>query len=650
MYNSRSYRTKRRRIQNELLALESSCSDVEDNNVDDDDLVLNYNNITNDRNLHENNSKNVSIEDLSVGFDNIGHIQHVLTNNDGASIISGLDKIHEDNVYFDHKKNVKQAIGKWAVDFNIPQNAVNALLNVLKNKAGLDFLPNDCRTLLHNKSTKILNLRTISATAEYYHFGLGNGIKRCASIFSLHDEIKIAIGIDGLPLSKCSSSQFWPILAYIQPHHKYVFPVGVYHGYEKPKDSNEFLQDLISEILELTENGITIDNIKKKIKIQVICCDAPAKSFILRIKGHSGFSSCTRCVHEGEYSNNRVCFPYIDNGSASRTHDDYVCMKDEEHHISSTISCISLIPDIDIISLFSMDYMHLVCLGAMRKLINLWIKGPLNVRLPSWKIKLISTSLCSLNINITNDFSRKPRSLDEINRWKATELRQFLLYTGIVVLKNVLTKECYQHFLALNIAIRILLGSDLSQYLNFAKQLLEYFVKTFQFIYVKQFISHNIHGLQHLTDDYIQYGPLDCCSAFPFENYMKSLKSMLRKREKPLQQVIKRYEEQCRIGNWKSENEQKINFNSNIPNCYVITHCGEIVRIVEMLNSSIIVHKFNVKEDLYDIPIKSSNLDIYIVKNLSNDLVQFSITDIIQKLLIFDFENKQIVVPILHHN
>lgn len=611
--------------------------------------------MTNDQNRHdcscmvENNSKSVSIEDLSVGYDNLDHIQHVISNIEGGASISGLSKIHEDDVHFNHKKNVKQAIGKWAVDFNVPQNAVNALLDVLKNKAGLDFLPKDCRTLLHNKSTKILNLRTMSSTAEYYHFGLGNGIKRCASIFSLDDKVKIAIGIDGLPLSKCSSSQFWPILVYIQPHHKYVFPVGVYHGYEKPKDNNDFLQDLISEIVELTENSITIANLKIQIQIQVICCDAPAKSFIMRIKGHSGFSFCTRCVHEGEYCNNRICFLYIDNGSASRTHDDYVCMKDEEHHISSTISCILLIPDIDIISLFSMDYMHLVCLGAMRKLINLWIKGPLNIRLPSWKIKLISTSLCSLKINITNGFSRKPRSLDEINRWKATGLRQFLLYTGIVVLKNVLSKECYQHFLALNIAMRILLGSDLSQYLNFAKQLLEYFVKTFQVLYGKQFVSHNIHGLLHLTDDYIKNGPLDSCSAFPFENYVKSLKSMLRKHEKPLQQVIKRYEEQCEIGNWKNKNEQNINFNSNKPNCYVITHRGEIVRMVEMLNSSIIGHKFNVK-DLYDIPIKSSKLDIYIVKNLSNDLVQFSITDVKQKLLIFDYENKQVVVPILHHN
>lgn len=130
---------------------------------------------------------------------------------------------------------------------------------------------------------------------------------------------------------------------------------------------------------------------------------------------------------------------------------------------------------------------------------------------------------------------------------------------------------------------------------------------------------------------------------------MKSLKSMLRNHEKPLQ-VIKRYEEQCEIWNLKYRNEQNINFNSKKPNCYFLTHRGDIIRIVEILNSSIIGHKFNIKEDLYEIPIKSSKLNIYIVKNLSNDLVQFSLTDIKQKLLIFDFEDKQIVLPILHYN
>lgn len=94
------------------------------------------------------------------------------------------------------------------------------------------------------------------------------------------------------------------------PYRSYVFPVGIYYGYQKPQDSNDFLHDFITETLELTTNGITINNKMKKVTLEIMCCDVPAKSFLLRVKGHSGFFSCTRCTHEGEYSNNRVCFPY----------------------------------------------------------------------------------------------------------------------------------------------------------------------------------------------------------------------------------------------------------------------------------------------------------------------------------------------------
>jgi len=169
----------------------------------------------------------------------------------------------------------------------------------------------------------------------------------------------------------------------------------------------------------------------------------------MKVKSHSGFFSCTRCTIEDEYQQSRVCFPYLENGSTIRTHDDYILMKHEEHHTSITTSSICSIFNVDIVRSFSMDYMHLVCLGVMRKLINLWMgntKGPLNIRIPSWKINQINNALNNIKINsITKDFSRKPRSLVEISRWKATELRQFLSYTDMVVLKNVLTDDCYQN-------------------------------------------------------------------------------------------------------------------------------------------------------------------------------------------------------------
>ncbi|KAF0746333.1 Uncharacterized protein FWK35_00036891 [Aphis craccivora] len=321
------------------------------------------------------------------------------------------------------------------------------------------------------------------------------------------------------------------------------FLVGLYHGYEKPCDSNDFLKDFIEEARDVVINGVEINNSNKKVIIHTFCTDAPAKSFILKTKGHAGFHSCTRCTQDGKYIKNRMSFPFKEGGYKKRTHDDYVNMTQELHHVS-TLSDLIHVPGIDMVNSFSMDYMHLVCLGVVRKLINLWIHEPLRTRLPNWKIKQISSSLIHLKLYIPNDFARKPREIEFINRWKATELRQFLLYTGPIVLKKVISKNVFDNFMALSIAMTLLLRPDKmhDKIINYAENLLIYFVKTFQNIYGDHLASHNIHGLLHICDDYRRFGPLDLCSCFSFENFMKTLKSMLRKHE----QVVKRNEEKCK--------------------------------------------------------------------------------------------------------
>jgi len=98
--------------------------------------------------------------------------------------------------------------------------------------------------------------------------------------------------------------------------------------------------------------------------------------------------------------------------------------------------------------------MHLICLGIVKKLINLWLKGPLNVRIRSSKSKILSSLLLTLKSSITNDFQTSWRTgVNEVSRWKATEFRTFLVYLGPIVLKNVISEPCYAHFMCLNTSI-----------------------------------------------------------------------------------------------------------------------------------------------------------------------------------------------------
>ena len=136
--------------------------------------------------------------------------------------------------------------------------------------------------------------------------------------------------------------------------------------------------------------------------------------------------------------------------------------------------------NIGMISNFPIDYMHLICLGVMRKLLNLWIKGPLHVRIGTQAIRVLSNAsiACRCRDQVPCEFARKPRQISELDRWKATELRQFLLYTGPVCLQHVLNEAMYCNFMLQSVGMYILLSPKLSaQYCSFAGDLLKLFVE-----------------------------------------------------------------------------------------------------------------------------------------------------------------------------
>lgn len=173
---------------------------------------------------------------------------------------------------------------------------------------------------------------------------------------------------------KSSSLSFWPILGRIHEDHQKPFVIGIFCGSKKPTPQ-ELLEDFIKELSHGIRNGFDLFNMKIPLKVRAFICDAPARSYLKCIKPHTGYSCCERCVVGGEYFANRMTFPYNQNAPppTKRTDTSFAVQEDEEHHLN--VSPLTQVPKLGLVSNFALDYMHLVCLGVMRKLLLVWISG-----------------------------------------------------------------------------------------------------------------------------------------------------------------------------------------------------------------------------------------------------------------------------------
>ena len=216
--------------------------------------------------------------------------------------------------------------------------------------------------------------------------------------------------------------------------------------------------------------------------------------------------------------NGRMTFPQ--QNASLRTDEDFVKHTQKEFYNQRTI--LEAIPRFGCVSGVPFDYMHLLLLGLTRKKIYMWIGGPLKVRLSSAQVSSISDRLVSLVGWVPCDFSRKPRILRDVKRFKATEFRLFLLFTGVLVLRDILPRALYEHFLVFHVITTIYVDPVYCRmYLHYAKALAKFYVTTFAELYGKEYASHNVHSLIHLGDDVGKFGNLDKFSAFNLRIFTK---------------------------------------------------------------------------------------------------------------------------------
>lgn len=163
----------------------------------------------------------------------------------------------------------------------------------------------------------------------------------------------------------------------------------------------------------LLANGLCINKKTLFLNISQLICDAPAKVFILNVKGHNFYYNCNSCIVEDVFLNNRMAFP--DLNSSLQTNISF-CNQHDYHKGFSPLTKFN----INIVDNVVLQYIiHNICLGVVNRL--LFEKRGKSFRFLNDNISNeISSELINLKAFFLKKFSRSPRSLEELEHWKAT--------------------------------------------------------------------------------------------------------------------------------------------------------------------------------------------------------------------------------------
>lgn len=255
---------------------------------------------------------------------------------------------------------------------------------------------------------------------------------------------------------------------------------------------------------------------------------------------------CQKCTISGQYINKRMSFPYT--GCRERTDMDFRNRSIPQHHKENSI--LEDLPINMVDDFVTSDDLHLLHLGVMKKCLLMWRDG-VNSFKGKWNdsdITKLNKLLKNIDHDMPSDIHRSIRDLNCLKFWKGSEFRTFLLYIGIIFLKDLLQEYEYKHFLKLYCGV-ILMSTD--KYLtrnrekisNCARELFNEYILEYIDLYGKEYIGSNIHNLSHIVNDVLRFGNLTKISSYPFENCLYGLKLRVRNCHRPLEQISRRISE-----------------------------------------------------------------------------------------------------------
>lgn len=107
------------------------------------------------------------------------------------------------------------------------------------------------------------------------------------------EKLTLQANINGLPLFKSLSVGFWPILCRVMNSaNSTPFIASLFCGRGKPTNLEAFLGHFLLETQELIQGSLLPEGSHSDEQLTAVMCDAPAHSFVKRIKSHNGYNGC----------------------------------------------------------------------------------------------------------------------------------------------------------------------------------------------------------------------------------------------------------------------------------------------------------------------------------------------------------------------
>ncbi|XP_042145681.1 uncharacterized protein LOC115311732 [Ixodes scapularis] len=209
----------------------------------------------------------------------------------------------------------------------------------------------------------------------YHYFGVAAGLMAEATgglLPSGCSTLSLSINVDGLPISQSSRKQFWPVLVPVKESRgKNPFVAALHEGDGKPENVELFMKDFVEELSVLLTQGIHLNSKLYTVQLHSFICDAPARAYLKCIKGQTAYYGSEKCSQKGKHDGKKVTLPDID--APLCTDEDFTNQVNADHH--HAVSPLSAL-GVGLVSCFPLDYMHLVCLGVMKRLIVQYWTSP----------------------------------------------------------------------------------------------------------------------------------------------------------------------------------------------------------------------------------------------------------------------------------